>query len=141
MCCVLLAGQVAIGVIGQGVGLGLACNVQADLAHSVGRIVAGRHWGFTRPHAVVVQSGLAGSAPCCVVAVVDLLDELFAARSFGLDVFDLRQALYRVVAVALGVADAGGLAFAVCDSCGPVSQEILAIYFVAACARIDWAGG
>ena len=39
------------------------------------------------------------------------------------------------------VGDSGGLAFAVCDSDRSVSQAILAIYFVAACARIDWAGG
>lgn len=52
--------------------------------------------------------------PACVVAVVELIDQLLAGLAFGLKVFDLRQALDAVVAVALGdqVCLAAGLYFA-----------------------------
>ena len=117
---VLLLGQVAGGVMAERVCFGGRSHSECDARHAVGGIVGRAHGRFALADAVVVQAGFAGSSSCGVVAVVDLLDQLLARLAFGLEVFDLRQALDAVVAVALGdeIGGAAALHFAGCQAAG-----------------------
>ena len=87
---------------------------------------------------------LDGSACCVVLAGVDagLVSDFCGFTGGVVLVADGSVCAGDAGNLASGcVGDCCGLAFAVCDYRGAVSREVFAIYFVAFCARIDWASG